>query len=227
VSALLEVIVTGVEEAREAEAGGADRLELLSSPEHAGLTPSLAIVEQVLQAVSIPVRVMLRPRPSMSIRNAAELEQLQQIAAQLSRLPLDGIVAGFIRQGAVDEPAMRQIVASAPETRFTFHRAFDKVHDQSRALEVLKRIAPVDRLLTPAGKGGWQTRVAAFSSLQAAAGPELKIIFAVGRDAYRIADLRSLGIDLEIHVGRAARHPQTLAGAVSRKRIAALKHALP
>jgi len=75
-SALLEVIVTSVEEAVEAQAGGADRLELLAAPEHAGLTPSCSTVENVVRSVSIPVRVMLRDEPSMSVGSSAEFAEL-------------------------------------------------------------------------------------------------------------------------------------------------------
>ena len=57
---LLEVIVTSVGEACEAEEGGAGRLELVRDLASEGLTPSSSIIEEVLAAVSIPVRVMLR-----------------------------------------------------------------------------------------------------------------------------------------------------------------------
>ena len=51
---LLEVIVTSVDEARAAEEGGADRLELLRDLDVEGLTPVLALVEDVLASVTIP-----------------------------------------------------------------------------------------------------------------------------------------------------------------------------
>jgi copper homeostasis protein len=225
-SILLEVIVTSLEEAQEAEAGGADRVELLSSPEHAGLTPPLALVESVLEAVSIPVRVMLRPRSSMTIGNAGEIIELRETAARFARLPIDGLVAGYIRKGLIDEPVMQQILAAAPNTRFTFHRAFDRIHEQSRAIDVLKGLAQIDRVLASAGSGEWGSRVEALAALQSAAAPQIGIIYAVGRDVSRIADLRRLKGDTEVHVGRAARYPPTRAGAVSRVRVAALKRAL-
>lgn len=223
---MLEVIVTSVDEALEAQAGGADRLELLAMPEHAGLTPSLEVVSEVLQAVSIPVRVMLRNQPSMSLGSAAELKDLQEKAAEFSRLRIDGIVTGFTREGEIDEEALHEISARIPGIRLTFHRAFDTVADKFRALTVLKQFPQVDRLLTAADTGEWSDRLAAVSELQNAATPQIRIIFAVGKDALRIADLRKLKIAPEVHVGRAARDTQTLSGLVSRSRIAALKHAL-
>ncbi len=225
-NSLLEVIVTCIEEALEAQAGGADRLELLAAPEHAGLTPSLHVVADVLQAVSIPVRVMLRHKPSMSLESAAELKDLQESAAQFSRLGIDGIVTGFTRNGEIDEQALREISAAVPGTPLTFHRAFDTVADQSRAIAVLKQFPQVDRLLTAAGTGKWPDRLALLSQLQAAAKPQIRILFAASKDASRIADLRSLQVVPEVHVGRAAREPRILSGTVSRSRVAALKQAL-
>lgn len=223
---LLEVIVTNVEEALEAQEGGADRLELLAAPEHAGLTPSVDVVGEVLQAVAIPVRVMLRDRPSMSLANAAELAKLQDSAAEFSRLPIDGIVTGFIRNGVIDEQAMRDITTAVPATPITFHRAFDSVHDKLRALEVLKGFQQVDRLLTSADARDWPRRLAAVSELQRAAAPRIRIILAAGKDAAEIGDLLRLDPSIEVHVGRAARDPQTLSGALSRSRVAALKREL-
>ena len=57
---LLEVIVSSVEDALEAEQGGAGRLEVVRSLEVGGLTPSLELVRQICQRVKIPLRVMLR-----------------------------------------------------------------------------------------------------------------------------------------------------------------------
>jgi copper homeostasis protein len=225
-SSLLEVIVTSVEESLEAEAGGADRLELLAAPEHAGLTPSLAVVESVLRAVSIRVRVMLRNNPSMMIENASELDALLESAAQFSKLPIDGLVVGFNKEGAVDDHAMRRISAAACGTPITFHRAFDVLPDKAHAIEALKQIPQVDRLLTGGGSGEWSSRVASIAKWQRAAAPQMAILFAVGRDVSRIADLRNLEHDAEVHVGRAARDPQTNSGAISRAQISAIKRAL-
>lgn len=57
---LLEVIACSLEDALAAEAGGAQRLELCSRLDLDGLTPPRSMVEAVVKAVSIPVRVMIR-----------------------------------------------------------------------------------------------------------------------------------------------------------------------
>ena len=69
----LEVIVNSLEEAAAAESYGADRLEVIRSPEQGGLTPEIEIVRAIAETVSIPVRVMVRARDSMSIGSREEL----------------------------------------------------------------------------------------------------------------------------------------------------------
>src|SRR6188474_594629 len=56
----LEVIATSLEDAVEAEAGGADRIELVRDLAAGGMTPPLDLVDAVLSRVRIPVRVMVR-----------------------------------------------------------------------------------------------------------------------------------------------------------------------
>ena len=57
---VLEVIVESVADAREAARGGADRLEVVRALELGGLTPPLTLVREIAEAVSLPLRVMVR-----------------------------------------------------------------------------------------------------------------------------------------------------------------------
>ena len=61
-SGLLEVIARHAADAERAEAGGADRLEVLGSLEFGGLSPEPALVGQIRRATTLPIRVMLRLR---------------------------------------------------------------------------------------------------------------------------------------------------------------------
>lgn len=58
---LLEVIATTVSDARAAERGGADRLELITAIGEGGLTPSIGLIESVVEAVRISVNMIVRP----------------------------------------------------------------------------------------------------------------------------------------------------------------------
>ena len=92
---LLEVIVSSVEDALEAERGGAGRLEIVRNLELGGLTPSFETVQEICQRVALPVRVMLRCSES-HIPGPDEVEVLTRQAEELPALGVDGLVLGFL-----------------------------------------------------------------------------------------------------------------------------------
>ncbi|HEY7307486.1 MAG TPA: copper homeostasis protein CutC [Bryobacteraceae bacterium] len=220
---ILEVIVTTVEEAREAEAGGADRLELVRALCSGGLTPDLCLVRDVVRTVSVPVRVMVRETASMTIRDGAEMEALRNQASEIARLPVDGLVAGFVRRGEIDEDAMRQLLEPVPRLGVTFHRAFDEVENPLRAIEQLKGIRQVDHILTAGGQGEWPHRKVRLREWQQAASPEIAIIVAAGLCPSILEDLNGEPQSFQFHVGRAARAGHSISSAVDRRQVASLK----
>ncbi len=223
---LLEVIVTSVHEAIEAELGGADRLELVEALEHGGLTPKTEVAAEVLREVSIPVRVMLRESASMSISDDAEIRRLRARAEEFAVLPINGLVLGFIKKRHPDLEAMIEILAGAPQSPVTFHRAFDLLNDPLRGIETLQRIPQIDRVLTNGGEGSWQTRKMRIFEWQRACAPRIEIIFAIGNEISEFSQLSREPGHLEVHVGRAARLPNSISGVVNREQVAAVKKAL-
>jgi len=222
----LEVIVTNLDEAMEAERGGADRLELVRSLEVGGLTPHADLVEEVTRTVSIPVRVMLRENAGMAVESQNELCALEAAASRLGQLPIDGFVLGFVRHGSVDIVATRTILSRAPDRRATFHRAFEHVRDPLRAIQDLKQIPQIDRILTTGGEGSWAERKERLTGWQSAASPEIRILVGAGLCADTLAGIGRDAHAMEVHVGRAARVPQTVEGVVNRDRVALLKSLL-
>jgi len=223
---MLEVIVTSLDEAIEAELGGADRLELVRSLESGGFTPSAELVRKVVESVSIPVRVMLRENASMSIGGPAEISTLGSRARTLAALPIDGLVLGFLNNGRVDLNVTKEVLAEAPNCRGTFHRAFDSVRDPLQALQELQQLPQIDRVLTSGGEGSWLERKTRLLEWKRAAAPSIKILVAAGLCASSLAERGEDFSQIEVHVGRAARVPQITSGAVSREQIASLKRLL-
>lgn len=226
VTRILEVIVTSLDEATQAELGGADRLEFVRSLEDGGLTPPVELVRDVLTRVSIPVRVMLRESASMSIGGGAEVYSLQSHARAFAKLPIDGLVIGFLRDDTLDLESTKEILMSAPNCRATFHRAFDHVRDPLLALQQFKEIPQIDRVLTSGGEGSWRERRERLLEWQHAAAPQIRIIVAAGLCSSVLAETSDAFQQLELHVGRAARIPQLTSGIVSSNQIASLKRLL-
>ena len=210
----------------EAEAGGADRLELVRSLENGGLTPSVELVRGVVEAVSIPVRVMLRENASMSIGGESEIRSLQAHASAFAKLPIDGLVIGFIRDGALDLDETSEILTAAQGCRATFHRAFDHVRDPLGAAQQLKALTQIDRVLTSGGPGSWRERKERLLEWQRAALPEIKLIIAAGMCSSVLTESSEMERESEIHVGRAARIPQITSGSVNRVQVASVKRLL-
>lgn len=223
---ILEVIVTSVEDAKEAELGGADRLELVQALELGGLTPDSEVVNAVLNEVQMPVRVMLRESASMSVGSSEELRIMQARAEALAKLPIDGIVTGFIKEDALDIRSMMELLGAAPNVPITFHRAFDELSDPLSVIWQLKGFAQIDRILTVGGKGEWTERKQRLVEWQQAAGPSIRILAGTGLCPATVADIRDTPALSEVHVGRVARVPQSHTGKVSREAVRALKNAL-
>ena len=222
---ILEVIVTSEDEAIEAERGGADRLELVRAFGLGGLTPETELVERVLRRVSIPVRVMVRETATLQAGGSAEIENLGRRAAELAQLPVDGLVLGFAREDKLDVAAAAALLAFAPDSKVTFHRAFDEAADPLLAIEQLKSQPQIDRILTSGGAGNWQQRRERLNAWQSAAG-HIKLLVGAGLCSCTLAGLRVESRLEEVHVGRAARIPQTIGGKVRREQVAAVKSAL-
>lgn len=149
----LEVVVTSVEDAREAAAGGANRLEVAAQMEADGLTPPLALVGQIRDAVATPLRVMLRDNASFAPRHEREIERMASVAEGLARIGVEGLVLGFLQDGRVDVGLLCRLLAAAPYLAATFHRAFDAVAHPAAALAALKSCEQVDQVLTAGGAG--------------------------------------------------------------------------
>jgi copper homeostasis protein len=95
---ILEVIVCSIEDAVAAERGGANRLEVISHYEVGGLTPSFDLVRDITSTVKIPARVMLRESEPFVVTDKGEIKRLLGAASDFARLPIDGLVLGFLKE---------------------------------------------------------------------------------------------------------------------------------
>ena len=221
---ILEVIATSLSEAIEAQAGGADRLELVRELDQDGFTPSLELVREIMAAVPLPVRVMVRENASMAVSSPRELALLQTQAAAFAKLPIDGLVLGWITvDGQVDTAALHTVLDGLA-CRVTFHRAIEHVSDPLDAIRTLKRFPQVDRILSSGGPGAWPRRAARLLELQRAAAPEIEILVAPGIAPDALSGVFETSAFHEVHVGRAVRQSQEVSGAVDRQKVATLKN---
>ena len=233
---MLEVIACTIEDAIAAEQGGADRLEIVSHLELGGLTPPLELVRAMQGAVKLPLRVMVREEEDFFASGRKIMERLCEVARSCAALSVDGLVLGFLKhQGnevGIAYEMLEAVLAAAPQTCITFHRAFELVTNQRAAIAELKQYPQIDYLLTSHGirplahKGDWPPpwacrtngRIEGLAELAVVAAPEIKVLVGGGVTAEWIESLcrepqvrQTLSA---IHVGQAARAGHSLHGAV-------------
>ncbi len=150
----IELIVQNEQEAIQAEKLGAARLELVSAIDEGGLTPSFETIKQVLNSVTIPVQVMIRPHSRDFFYSDSEIEKMIENVKNVLNLGGRGIVFGALTKDyTVDEDALKKIIAVSNQLDITFHRAFDEIDDQLSAYKVLTGYnKQVKRILTSGGR---------------------------------------------------------------------------
>jgi copper homeostasis protein len=200
----LEVVVTGASEAASAQRAGASRLELVSELERGGITPADRIIDEVVQAVTIPVHVIVRPHSDGFVYDAASRRAILESAARLRDLGASCIVFGALDEHKRVESAFVREVGAAAQLPMTFHRAFDDTHNLSAAYATLSGIPRVERVLTSGGAArAWDGRK---WLRELCYGNTFPTVIACGDiDADNMMDVVRYAGVREVHVGRGAR----------------------
>lgn len=134
---LVEAYVDAVATAVAAERNGAGRLELCG-PGEGGLTPSAALLAEVMATVRIPVHAMVRPRPGDFVYTDDEFARMEREVELVRAAGCAGVVFGISNpDGTLDLPRMRALVARVRPLRVGVHRAFDRTPDPFVALDQL------------------------------------------------------------------------------------------
>jgi copper homeostasis protein len=137
---LLEVIISSLDDARAAAAGGADRFELCSALALGGLTPSLGTLAAIKAEIKLPVMFMVRPREGGMAYTEGEFAVMEHDADLALEAGADGLVCGFLTpESEVDIARCRRFIAgrAGRGRQIVFHRAYDVVADPHAALEQL------------------------------------------------------------------------------------------
>jgi copper homeostasis protein len=221
----LEIIVLSLDDAIAAEDGGATRLEVVRDIHEDGLTPDVGLVERLLGRVRIPLRVMVRPRNTFLVADAAHRDDIAHDAALFADLPVD-LVTGYVRPNRVDgrteldEATLALVAERAPRARITFHRAIEHVEVDPAA--ALAACPAVDHVLSGGGPGTWHARADALAGLQAAISP-IRVIVGGGVTMEAIGELASKPALRELHVGRIARAGESFRSPVDATIVATLR----
>jgi copper homeostasis protein len=155
---LFEVIVFDALDARNAQVGGADRVELVRDMDRGGLTPVVEVFREVRAATELPIRVMLRTQDGYE---AGDLARLRADAAALRGAGADEFVLGFLDPaGHVDVGAVEAVLGELDGSKWTFHRAIDHATDRFAAWAAIESLSSLDTVLTSGGPAGHSRLIA-------------------------------------------------------------------
>jgi copper homeostasis protein len=145
---VLEVCCGSVDDAVEAQAAGADRVELNSSIFLGGLTPTIGTMREAKRKLDIPVVAMVRPRGGGFCYTETEFAAMCDDTELLVANGADAIVFGILdEKGEVDMRRCAEIVRLGQGVDMVFHRAIDVAPDPFRVIDQLVELG-IRRVLT-------------------------------------------------------------------------------
>jgi copper homeostasis protein len=186
---LLEICCGSIDDAIEAEKGGADRVELCSALFLGGLTPSLGTIQEAKRRLKIPVVVMVRPRAGGFAYSEAEMASIERDVEAAVEAGADGIVFGILQaDGRIDLARCRRIRQLIGERQAVFHRAFDVTPDPYEALEQLVDLR-ITRVLTSGQKDSVPEGVELIRKLIERAGERIEILPGGGIQSWNVKEM--------------------------------------
>ena len=149
----MEVCVDSYESAEAAVHGGAQRLELCSSLDQGGLTPSLALLAIIRRRLpaDLVIFVMIRCRSGDFIYDDDEVSLMEEEIRLFlqSNHRVDGFVLGSLYpDGTIDVETLKRLIKLIPNDKsLTFHRAFDYIVKWDAGIDQLVQLG-FHRILT-------------------------------------------------------------------------------
>jgi copper homeostasis protein len=205
---IFEVIALGPEDAVAAQDGGADRLELVTDMAADGLSPSRETFAAIRNAVTIPLRVMLRLSDGFSAGGARELDALCDAAQGLRAEGAEEFVLGFLdARGRADLDSVHALIDVLDGCAWTFHRAMDRAADRESLRLQLAGLPGLDTYLTAGSASGVSAGLPVLCAESARAGEsgyEPRLLVGGGLFLHHVPALRAAGLDA-FHVGGAVR----------------------
>jgi copper homeostasis protein len=189
-SKLLEICCFTIKDALTAQQGGADRIELCSSYYEGGVSPSFGSIKMARYAIEIPIYVLIRPRPGNFIYSDLEWLSMKEDIIKCKEIGVEGISIGMLTaNGEIDIIKCEELSEISKGLKLTFHRAFDQIENQLRALNVLKSCG-FSAIMSSGRKPYALDGMEKLSALKKLAGDEMDVIAAGGIRKENIAFLR-------------------------------------
>lgn len=135
-----EACIESLEGAKLAAKYGADRLELCAALHEGGISPSSALVKQVLQGVDLDVFTMIRPLAGGFQYSEEQIDLMALDIEEMASIGVKGVVFGVLNERSeLDLQANKRLVDLTHKYNMIpiCHRAFDFTPEPLTALEQL------------------------------------------------------------------------------------------
>lgn len=184
-----------------AEKLGFDQIELNSSLENGGMTPSVGTLVMAKKVTNIPIYPMVRARPQGFNYIEEEYQAMLIDARILIENGANGIVFGFLNEDAtinLERTKEMVRVIKSYDKEAIFHKAFDSTVDLEVSIQQLIDLG-VDRILTGAGVGNIMDNLDVMKHLQSTYGDQIDILVGGGVRDHNVQEIiERTGVD-KIH----------------------------
>ncbi|MGH0597645.1 MULTISPECIES: copper homeostasis protein CutC [Bacillus cereus group] len=203
---MLEVIATCLEDVKRIEKAGGNRIELISSYTEGGLTPSYAFIKKAVDAVQIPVHVMIRPHAKSFTYTEEEIEMMKEDIVVAQNLGAAGVVLGVLNeQNEVDEEKLVDLLSVVDGINVTYHRAIDDTENPVEAMKFLKKFNKVTHVLTSGGQGNVVDNIPVLAAMQKESEGNIQLVVGSGVTKKNVKQLLDETGITQAHVGTAVR----------------------
>lgn len=194
----LEVCANSYQSAKNAQDAGAHRIELCQELSVGGITPSFGLIEKVLNDLSIPTFVLIRPRSGNFVYTDEEFAIMKSDIEQCKALGVHGIVSGVLKEDkSIDIARTKELLALTRPLPFTFHKAFDEAENPDEALEQLVDLG-AERVLTSGQENSAENGISLLAQLNKKANGRITILPGGGISSQNAAQFKAIGLK-EIH----------------------------
>jgi copper homeostasis protein len=196
----LEICVDSVESAINAQAAGADRVELCDNLIEGGTTPGYGSIVSARTNLDIGLHVIIRPRGGDFLYSDLEFDIMRRDIEICGECGVDGIVTGILLAGGnIDVERTAKLFEFAYPMSTTFHRAFDMCNDPVQGLEDVIATG-ASRLLTSGMKNNTQDGIELIRQLVIQADERIIIMPGGGIDETNVALIVTATKVREIHL---------------------------
>jgi copper homeostasis protein len=222
----LEVVVETCEDALEAEAGGADQIEVKCDYLEYGLTPTAGMLTEICRRVSCDVLCMIRPHARANVYSSSDLAAMAGDIKTAKTLPIKGFLLGSLTtDNQLDLQSLEFLKEAAKPLDLHFHLAWELSTDPFLSLKQLVELG-FKSVRTSGGDGisGQAAencdRIMKYADFVQG---DLDLYLAGGLTVNNVAEIMTATGIRKVHSGSGVREPSTRVGAVSRDLVRAMK----